>query len=126
MQSLYQMGQSPPDNSLFGCIQDCHCFFEYLSNPSRCLSMCLRQCLLVFRDPLYIFLFRSACEDFRAGCNLERNLHRLRITVEKYYSNLSSSEAWQEFEATKRRERTIDESQFPVYEAARKSSSTRT
>jgi len=30
------------------------------------------------------------------------------------YDQLSSSEAWKEFEATKRRERTIDESQFPV------------
>lgn len=38
---------------------------------------------------------------------------------EKYDGNLSSSEAWQEFEATKRRERTIDESQFPVDEKLR-------
>ena len=33
---------------------------------------------------------------------------------EKYDGDLPSSESWEQFESTKRRERTIDESQFPI------------
>src|SRR5437660_9165072 len=33
---------------------------------------------------------------------------------EKYDGDLSSAESWEQFESTKRRERTIDESQFPI------------
>lgn len=38
---------------------------------------------------------------------------------EKYDGDLISPESWEQFESTKRRERTIDESQFPIDEKLR-------